>query len=220
VPYQTQEASVFADDMPQDEPRRTATVGLVAALLLVVLLAGASGLGAAALERQRPKHYVSQAVLLIDQEPALTTSHDSGIFDKLARLRVKYADIVRTTTFAERVSAKTGIGAGRVHASLSTQLTPVSLLLAVQSTDRDAETARAVAQGAAESLQEALTEEQAGLQIKVEDRVTLTIVSPASGAAKIGPTRNRIIAVGAIVALAVLGVGVIVVGALRRRTTA
>ena len=78
MPYQTQEASVFADDMPQDETRRTPTVGLVAALLLVVLLAGASGLGAAALERQRPKRYVSQAVLLIDQEPALTSRAESS----------------------------------------------------------------------------------------------------------------------------------------------
>jgi capsular polysaccharide biosynthesis protein len=212
VPHQTQEAAVSSGD-----PTNRARVGLVLSVLLVGLLAAAAGLGSAALERDRPTRYVSHAVLLIDQEPALSVSHDDGIFNKLSRLRVKYVDTVQTIVFADQVSQKVGIPTGRTHAALSATAAPFSLLLSVQASDNEAVTARLLAQTAAQTLQDGLTREQAALGIPRADRITLTLVSPAPPAVKVSPGHKRALAVGAIVGLAVLGGGLVVVAAAWRR---
>jgi capsular polysaccharide biosynthesis protein len=212
VPYQNQEPTVSGD---QTSTRSRA--GLVLSVILVALLAAAAALGTAVLERNRPDSYVSRSVLLIDQEPALSLSHDDGIFNKLSRLRVKYVDTVQTVVFADQVSAKVGVSAGRAHGALGATAAPFSLLLAVQATDRDAVTAQLLAQTAAQVLQDNLTQEQAKLGIPRADRITLTLVSPAPLAHKVSPANSRALGVGAIVGLAVLGAGLVLVAAVWRR---
>ena len=203
--------------MSGGQPTTRSRVGLILSVALVLLLAAAAGLGAAVLERQRPERFTSHAVLLIDQEPALSTSHDDGIFNKLTRLRVKYVDTVQTLTFAGAVSQTSGVPIGRVHAALGATAQPFSLLIAVRATDGDALTAQLLAQTAAQSLQDTLTKEQASLGIPRQDRITLTIVSAAPLAQRIAPEKSRAVTVGAIAALAVLGGGLVLVAAVRRR---
>lgn len=214
----TDQPTVDDDVVVAVEQGRGSRAGLAVAVALVALLAAAAGLGAAALESSRPAKYTARAVLLIDQEPQLSVARDEGIFNKLTRLRVKYVDTVQTTAFSDLVAGRVGLDRGRVHASLSAAAPPTSLLLIVRATDRDRQSAQHLAQSAAETLQDSLTQEQARLGIARADRVTLTVVSPAATATKTSPSSSRAASLGGVVALAVLGGGLVVVAAVRRRT--
>ncbi|MCW2600411.1 MAG: hypothetical protein JWM02_2240 [Frankiales bacterium] len=192
--------------------------GLVLAVGLVVLLvATAAGLGAAAVLQRRPAVYHSQAVLLIDQEPALTASGDDGILNKLTRLRVKYVDIVHTTVFADELGARLGLPSSRVYAAVGATAPLSSLLLTVTADDGDPTGAQRIAQGAATLLREQLSAQQTGIGIKAGQLVTFTVVTPATTGTKTSPAARRTVLVGAVVFGAVLAGGLVLLDVLRRR---
>lgn len=205
-------------EAPYDErSRRGGGLRLAAVGLLLLMVAAAAGVGAAALVERRADSYRSSAVLLIDQEPGLTASVNDGLINKLIRLRLKYVDLVGTTTFSDSVAATTGLSNGRVHTALSGNAAPSSLLLRVSAADRDPATAQQIAQVAAESLRDMLAAEQTALGIKLGNRVTLTVVTPAQAGTQTSPAQDRVRLVGVVVAVGVLGVGAALVSGLRRR---
>lgn len=199
-----------------ERPGPGAFARVVIAFLLLVL-ALAAGAVAAAVVNNRPVRYHAEAVLMIDQEPALTASAGDGLIDKLLRLRVKYVDTVRTTTFSDPLASTLGMSPGRVHSALGSVAPPSSLLLKVTADDVDAETARRIAQSGAESLRDTLAANQESLGIKPTDRVTLAVVTPARTGVKTSPSDRRVVLVGVVVALATLVGGSVLVDVLIRR---
>lgn len=186
------------------EPPRSRRGRAVALVVLVLLLAGAAGFGVAAYNESRPDTFVSRAVLLIDQQPALTYAKDDGLVLKLGQLRIKYRDMVTSTTFARDVAQRTGYSAGLVHSTLSAQAAPQSLLLTVTSTSPDRTVPESVAQAAAELLSNEAEATQRREKVPPAVRITLTVVSPAQPAAQLSASRRRSEQLGLGAALGVL----------------
>lgn len=203
------------EDEPVARPRNR-LLAVVAVLLLLALAVGA-GIGAGLVQSRRPDSFRSQAVLLLDQEPALTASPSDGLINKLVRLRLKYVDIVQTTTFSDTVATTLSLGPGRVHSALSAVALPASLLVRVSAQDRDAAVAQRIAQTAAESLRDTLSNSQNALSIKPGQQVTLTVVTPARLGTRTTPAEGRVRLIGGVVGGGVLLAGLVVLDVLRRR---
>jgi capsular polysaccharide biosynthesis protein len=199
-------------------PSSRGRAGLVVSLVVVLLLSVGVALVAGAVQRSRPTVYASTAQLLIDQEPALALSRDDALFLKLVRLRTKYADVLSTTSFSDKVAARLNLDPGEVHSSLAADVPQVSLLLGVRATAKYPDAAQRLAQAAAEGLQQELTDEQATLKIPADLRITLAVASPAGTGQRISSSRSRENLVSAIAGLAVLSGGLVVVAAVRRRS--
>lgn len=197
-----------------DRPARGFPVALSLVVLLVAL---AAGVGAAAVLESRPAVYHSQAVLLMDQEPALTASGDEGLLNKLTRLRIKYVDLVGTTVFSDGLAPTLDLPSARLHAALGASAPLSSLLLTVTADDHDATGARRIAQGAAEQLRDQLSAQQGANGVKPDEQVTFTIVSPATSGTKTAPSHRRALLVGGVVLAAVLAGGLVLLDVLRRR---
>lgn len=175
-------------------------------VLVVALLAGAA---TSVYELTRPAVYTSNAVLLIDQEPAIVASGGEGIIGKLQALRYKYVGIVGTMTFARPVAQQTGLPEALVHSALSASADANTLLISVTASTHTAHDASLIAQAAAGELVSYLHNEQQSIGVKPQDQVTLTVVSPASAPQQISPHKRR----GAFIGLGVFA-GVLVIGAL------
>ena len=203
----------------EDQPavRGRSRVLAVLAVLALIVVAALAGLGAAELQHRRADSYRSQAVLLIDQEPGLTASLNDGLINKLIRLRLKYVDLVQTTSFSDPLATRLGLPAGRVRTALTATAPPSSLLVVVAADDKDREVSQRVAQAGAESLRDALAGSQAALGIPQAQQVTLTVVTPARPGSRTTPGRDRVILIGAVVAGGVLLGGLVVLDLLRRR---
>lgn len=162
---------------------KVAAVAVVAGLVV--------GLIAAALVLTRPVVYQSQALLSIDQSRAIATSGDDGIVQKLFRLRYKYTGLVQTDVFRDPVVAATGLPRNKVAGSLYATADVNSLLVAVGARSGSKGDVQRIAQAGAEELVSYVRSEQSASDIPPEARITFSIVTPASRAAKISPTRHR-----------------------------
>jgi capsular polysaccharide biosynthesis protein len=200
-----------------EQPVRRRPVLVAALLLVVALLAIAGGFGAAAYNESRPKVFVASVVLIIDQEPALTQARDDGIISKLLRLRLKYADIVTTTSFADPLAAQLALSPATVHGALSAVAPPGSLLMTLSARADDPGVARTIATGAGTSLHDTLQRQQESLGVKPIDQVTLTVVTPARNGQQTAPRRSRSALLGVGVAVTILLLGVVLLDAARRR---
>lgn len=203
-------------EAPLRDPRRRRprpfTV-LVAGLVLGLLL---GGLGAGFV-LSRPPVYRSSAVLLLDQEPALAKSENDALLSKLVRLRLKYVDIVSTTVFASSVASSLGRPVREVHAALSANATPLSLLLTVQAQTSSADGAREIAQGAADGLVRYLQDEEVAASIPPDNRVTFTVVSAAPQGAKASPSGRRALLAAVFLFAVAAAAGALAADALRRK---
>ncbi|MCW2779322.1 MAG: hypothetical protein JWN17_3047 [Frankiales bacterium] len=197
-------------------PGRTRQV-LVALALVVLVVAAAAGAAAAEYRLRRPAVYGSSAVLLIDQEPALSQAASDGVFLKLSRLRAKYVGLVRTAAFADPVAQQAGLSSAAVQSALSATADPTSLLLTLTARGSRADQARELAQVAAEQLSRALALQQASVGIPTSSRVTLTVVTPAGPALHLAPDRRRAELLGLVVAVGLAVPGLLGVDVLRRR---
>ena len=171
---------------------------------LTLLLAVAAGLGAAAVSENKSDDFTSRATVIVNQEPALTLSRDAGILSKLSALRVKYAGLVSSSLFAQSVGEKAGLPAGFVHATLSPEVPPGSLLFTLSATTKDGETAQRVASAAATVLIESQAKEQTKLGLNARQQISLTLVSPARQGVLQEPSRKRSLEFGGGAFLAVL----------------
>ena len=198
-------------------PRRRSGL-LIAGVLVTLLLALAAGAAVAARHQSGPARYRSVAVLLIDQEPAVSQAHDNGILVKLTTMRIKYVDTVTTTTFSSALARTLGLPPGQFRGSVSAYAPPESLLLQVAATTADRGRAQAVAQGAADKLVADLAQEQTDLGITGPAQVTLKVVTPAPAAVKVAPLRKDSVKRGLVAGGIVLVLGLALIVVARRRS--
>lgn len=153
---------------------------LVAAAAAVLAL-----LGAALLALPGGPVWQSRATLLIDQPQAIAVSQDPGIIEKLSRLRFKYAGLVGTSDFADRVEDDTESGSAQLLASVPAD----SLLLHVGARgDRDA--VQGLSDAGAAALIGYVDRELDELELAPEQRFTLSVVSPASEPQRLDTSRR------------------------------
>lgn len=199
-------------------PRRRPFEGFLLAIAgVTVVLALVTGIGAAVYNQHRHAVYRSTAVLLIDQEPALTEARNDGVISKLVRLRVKYADLVSTTAFSDPLADTLQLPPGVVHSALSADAPGLGVLLTVSATTGDAARAKRIAAGAADALHDDLVRQQTALGVAPKDQVTLTVVTPARQGDRISPRRSKSLLLGLGVAATVLVLSVVLTGAFYRR---
>jgi capsular polysaccharide biosynthesis protein len=152
------------------------TVGLA---LLALLVCGAAG---AAIARSGEVSYGSNTVLSIDQPRVVAEARDVGPLEKLNRLRLQYAALLRTAVVADRIAEETGLSPAEVSRSVQAAPQLNSLLIVITASAAEADTARELAEASAEALIDFSEQSQAGSGIPEEQRVELSVVSPPTPA--------------------------------------
>jgi capsular polysaccharide biosynthesis protein len=206
-----------------DDEARPVTRGLGVSrryLTLLVLGAVGAGLVVGLLAGLATKHttptFQSQALLEIDQPHALAVSADDGVIAKLSRLRFKYAGLLRTQTFAQPIATKLNLPVAVVANALYAGVDQETLVMGVGAKTHNREQTQEIAVAGAQELIDYTQREQSKLKIPVVDQVSFSIVTPASPAAKISPTHQRIVLV-ALGAFVFVTAGTLAFGYLWRR---
>lgn len=192
-----------------------APLTLVIAALLV-LVATIAGYEVAA---RRAPTYVASAATMLDQPLTVAQSQDAGVVDKLARLRLKYAGILRSDAVVQVAATSAGVSRDTVAATEIARVDDGSLLLYVGASSTRSARAVRVANALANALSAYVAHEQTSAQIAPRDRVELVVIAPARYAQAVLPTKRQklLTAFGAgLVAFVVLG-GVLDV--MRRRAS-
>lgn len=154
--------------------------------------------------------YSSSATLAIDQPDAIARSADTGVIEKLDRLRLKYAGLVDTLPIERGVATATGTSVDDLDGHLSARVGPESLLIHPTATATKAATASDLANALARELTTYAANEQARDGIPAEQRFVFESVEPADRADKISPTGQSATALAALGALFGLGVAYVV----------
>ena len=171
-------------------------VNLAVALVVAFLVAG---VGAVALLGQEVK-YGSTATVAVDQPLVIATGGDR-VIDKLARLRAKYAPLMRTDTMTVPLAEELGVTPARVRDALRTTAPPDSLLIQVRAVTADRADSQRFAQAAAEFLADYVEQEQEADDIPAEARFEMVVVDAARRATRTSPDQRRGIAVAAVAGL-------------------
>lgn len=166
-------------------PLAPLTVGIA---VLLVVIAAVAGYEVAA---RRAPTYVASAATMLDQPLTIAQSQDAGVIDKLARLRLKYAGILRSDAVVNAAATSAGVSRDTVAATEVVRVDPGSLLLYVGASGTRASQAVRVANALASALSGYVTREQRSAQIAPRDRVELTVVAPARHAAAVLPTGRQ-----------------------------
>jgi capsular polysaccharide biosynthesis protein len=182
------------------------TVNGAIAIVVAAVVAGVT----AALVLAAAPTYESRATLAIDQPEAVAKSPDTGVIEKLDRLRQKYVGLAETTRILAPVSSRTDTPVGDLRRDTDVVVAPESLLLFP--------TARADTQRAAQRRAEALADavvayadrEQADNGIPSADRYRFSVEEGASAATKISPTNRSAVAGAALMAIAAFGAAYVV----------
>lgn len=158
--------------------------------------------------------YESSSTLLIDQPRALSVADDSGLIDKLSRLRFKYSGLVTTARFAELVAPEVGLPEEEVRESLFSRVDTESLLVEVGARGPDPDRTRVLADAAAEALVDYVEQEQEEADVPDPLRFFFSIVTPADEGEPLPDPADRygaaaivagvLLLIGAAVALVVL----------------
>lgn len=192
---------------PRPALRELLTRSSLAAITVVVAVLGGA-VGDVAVEL-RPDVYAAQTAVTLDQPLTISQSQDAGVVDKLSRLRLKYAGVLRSDEVVGAVATSTGQSAGTVRGALFTGQDPASLLLFIGARAGSPRLALRLANAYAQQLQQFVQHEQTSNAIAPRDRLTLDILVPARYAAHVSPTRRQRLvgAVGAAVVAALLVLG-------------
>lgn len=172
--------------------------GLLLRALVAAVLAVFIGSAAAAAVPDPAARYESRAVLLIDQPTRIAQSGDEGVIVKLIRLRVKYADLLRTDPLAAPVAEEVGVDLATAKSGLRAEIPVQSLLLRVVGSADDPETAQALAVAGAEVVQQYAAEEQAADDVAPADRIEFTLVDGADPGRAVDQPRARRLTVAAV----------------------
>lgn len=193
-------------------PLLTVLSGAVALLLALVF-------GGAAYEivGHRNPTYLATAATLLDEPKALALSKDSGVIDKLSRLRFKYSGILRSDDVVDPVATKLGVPRGVVAGSIVSSGDTGSLLLFVGARSKNATQAVTLANALAQQLASYVAKEQKDNAIPALVALELRIVAPARYSAQLTPTKRQKEVAGAGVALATLAIVLGVMDVARRR---
>ena len=157
-----------------------------------------------------PPTYQSQATLAIDQPRAVQDSPDTGIIDKLDRLRLKYAGLADTALVLDPIARELGERVGELRDETVVVVGPQSLLMfptATADKERDAERR---AQALADAIATYADDEQARNGIPAAERYRFSVIEAASDANKVSPTNRSAVAAAALAAILAVGVAYVV----------
>lgn len=176
-------------------------LGAVVVALLLVAGIAAAVLGASAT-------YRAQATLLIDQPAAIAAVPSPAVFDKLSKLRLKYAGLVTTQEFSAPIGRRAGLGEEVVADALFADVQVGTLLMTVGARAPQPQRAERIAATAAGFLVDYVQREQEAAGIPPEQRFTFEVVTPVEQAVRISNATRRValvtIATGALLALGLL----------------
>ena len=164
-----------------------APLTLVIAALLV-LVAAVAGYEVAA---RRAPTYVASAATMLDQPLTVAQSQDAGVVDKLARLRLKYAGILRSDAVVQVAATSAGVSRDVVAATEIAHVDDGSLLLYVGASSTRSARAVRVANALANALSAYVAHEQKAAQIAPRDQVALVVIAPARHAQAVLPTQRQ-----------------------------
>ncbi|MEY2430624.1 MAG: hypothetical protein QOC92_349 [Acidimicrobiaceae bacterium] len=185
---------------------------LVLALVVAFLVAGLS----AALLLSRPARFESTATVAVDQ-PSLIASGGDRVIDKLARLRVKYAPLVKTDVMTEPLAKELGTTAANVRSSVSATTPPDNLLILITARAGNRAQSQTYATTTAQFLVRYARDEQVREAVPADQRFELVVVDQARPGAKIEPSQQRAVAVTLVAALAAGGLAYVVLQLARPR---
>jgi capsular polysaccharide biosynthesis protein len=175
------------------------------AAIAMALAAGFAVLAAMLVLASAPT-YQSRATLAIDQPRAVQDSPDTGIIDKLDRLRLKYAGLADTAPVLDPIARDLDVDLGDLRDDTTIVIGPQSLLMFPTATAGDERDAERRAQALADAIAEYADAEQARNGIAAAERYRFTVIENASDADKVSPTSRSAVAAAALAAI--LGVAI------------
>jgi capsular polysaccharide biosynthesis protein len=178
----------------------------VVAVAAIVL--ACAGVGAAIAAARAPVYESSSAIVV--QQPDLQRSAGVGVFVKLNQLRLHYTALVDTDAVTRPVATSLGLSRARVADAVSADAPSESLLLYPKARADSPGLAQRIARGATAELVSLAKAEQTAAHIPDKDRVTLTVVDPATRGRKVAPTSATVAASAAFGAI----IGVILIAVL------
>lgn len=169
-------------------------------MLAVVVALVAAGAAAFAVLAQSAK-YQSVATMAIDQPRAIAASGDAGVIAKLTALRTKYSGLVTTQVFALPIAQQLNVPPNVVRNGLFAETPQNSLIIRVGARTGSRDQSRALAEAAATGLTRYVQDEQVQAAVPEGNRFTIDEVSPAGPAAKVSPTKKRVLAAAGLAGL-------------------
>lgn len=179
--------------MTVEQLKQPALVALVSAVLVTAVLLGA-------LLSATPV-WSSTAVLSIDQPGAIAASDDSGVIDKLSRLRFTYVGLIETDRLAAPVAKTLDEPVEDVRDRLTGEAELQNLLIKATGTDDTEDGAMRTATALAAALVAQVAADQKAVAAPPVLKVSLSVVRPAEEAEQIAPSRLRAVAVALLVGL-------------------
>jgi capsular polysaccharide biosynthesis protein len=161
------------------------TLFIAAGLVLVATVAGYE------VAARRSPTYVAMASTMLDQPLTVAQSQDAGVVDKLSRLRLKYAGIVRSDKVVAAAAVALGGSRDEVASREFARVDDGSLLLYIGATGTSRQQAVRTANALANALAAYVTQEQRSARIAARDQVELEVVAPARGARQVLPTTRQ-----------------------------
>lgn len=137
------------------------------------------------------ERYEASTVLLIDSPVELATATNSGVIDKLNRLRGKYAALAETEAIGGPAAETLDVRLGAVLGATEARLGRAELTLVVVGSGPDAETAQAFSRAMAESIVSFVENEHIENGIPLGDRFLFEIVREPTGARQVAPSAQR-----------------------------
>jgi uncharacterized protein involved in exopolysaccharide biosynthesis len=176
---------------------RNAVIAMVVAAIFATLTAGLVLAG--------PAVYQSEATLSIDQPEAVAQSVDTGVIEKLDRLRLKYSGLAETAEILDPIAKQTDATLEELRSDTDVVVGPQSLLLFPVARASTEAVARERAGLLADAIASYADREQAQNRIPDAERYHFTVVEPASSPDKISPTSRGAVAGAAVAAVFALG---------------
>jgi capsular polysaccharide biosynthesis protein len=179
--------------------------------VVATVLAVLSAFGAYAVTKNHKPIFRSQGAIAFDQPEKFAASTNSGIIDKLSRMRANYIGLAKTDAVLDAVAKQVGLTRAQVAPHVFTAADRNSLLLIVGARANKAPTARRIATALANELVVVAEQQQDKAKIPDKDRVVASVVIQPRASALISPTKRKELTAGVVagllVFLAVLGIG-------------
>ena len=185
----------------------------VAALICGVLVAALAG----AFVLTRPAKYESTATIAVDQ-PALIASGGDRVIDKLQRIRVKYAPLLKTDVMTQPLAKELATTPANLRSTISATTPADNVLILVKATTGSRTQSQNYAGKAADFLASYAKDEQARDSVPASQQFQLVVVDQARPGTKTEPSQVRAFAFALVAGLIALGVVYVALQLLRPRT--
>lgn len=187
--------------------RRHGSRSLIRVWLVPVVVGVLAAVATAFAASGKPPVYRDGVTLLIDQPKAIAGSVDSGVLDKLGRLRYKYAGLVRTDVVVSPVARQLDLPEGAVRGGLAAQVDPASLLMTVSGSADAPGRSRELASAGADAVIAYAEREQRAAGIAPAQQFTFSVVVPAGTPTKISAQTRRVVGESLIAGILAAAVG-------------